>query len=165
MPLTPAQHQKRWTELCRDPALRDLPYKVETNERGQLLLTPATTQRSLHMSAVHDLLREHAPGGGAPPSYAIATPQGVKVPDVVWASPKRERRMDATGDPTTLAPEICVEVMTQWNSDEEIQEKRELYLQTGTEEVWIVGEEGGIRFFGEEEMEGSRIAPACPSQL
>ena len=31
------RHQKHWDEVVRDPALQNLPYKVETNHRGQLL--------------------------------------------------------------------------------------------------------------------------------
>jgi hypothetical protein len=39
---TPAEeHQARWQEIVADPALRDIPYKVETNHRGQLVLSPA----------------------------------------------------------------------------------------------------------------------------
>ena len=46
------EHQAHWDKLCQDPSLNDLPYKVETNKRGQLILTPTSTQRSRRMSAV-----------------------------------------------------------------------------------------------------------------
>lgn len=29
-----------WQEVCADPHLLDLPYKIELNERGQILMTP-----------------------------------------------------------------------------------------------------------------------------
>lgn len=37
MPVTTTkarEHQAHWEEVVRDPALRDLPYNVETNARG-----------------------------------------------------------------------------------------------------------------------------------
>lgn len=163
--ITAADHQERWNEITRDPTLRDLPYKVETNNRGQLLLRPHTNRHSKRQKAIADLLRQHAPDGESYPEYALATPRGVKAPDVVWMSPGREQRMDQTGDPSTLAPEICVEVMSSANTEEEMHEKRGLYRSIGAKEVWIVSEDGRIRFFGKEELNGSQLAPGCPSQI
>ena len=31
-----------WEELCRDPNLHDLPFKIETNDRGQIVMSPLT---------------------------------------------------------------------------------------------------------------------------
>lgn len=159
------KHQDHWEQLCRDSSLSDLPYKVETNKNGQLILTPTSVSRSIRMGEIMRALDEYAPDGSSPPSYAIATPEGVKVPDVVWYSPERRVEMRATGDPSTLAPEICVEVMSASNTDEEILAKRELYQELGAEEVWVVSEEGEIRFFGEDEKERSEIAPGCPRSV
>jgi Uma2 family endonuclease len=73
--------------------------------------------------------------------------------------------MKATGDPTTLAPEICVEVLSSSNTAEEIREKRELYFESSTEEVWVVDKEGRVWFFGQEEMEASELVPEFPKEL
>lgn len=159
------EHQERWDEIVRDPSLRDLPYKVETNSRGQVVLSPQKNRHSVFQKAVQDLLDEHAPEGMSPPELAIATPQGVKVPHVAWMSRQRWKQMQQTGDPSTLAPEICVEVMSESNTWEEMEEKRALYLAAGAEEVWGVNEEGTLRFFDEEEREQSQIAPDCPTHL
>ena len=35
-----------WQEVCADPHLRDLPYKIELNERGQILMTPVRLYHS-----------------------------------------------------------------------------------------------------------------------
>ncbi len=104
------EHQEKWEELCRDPSLNDLPYKTETNECGQLILTPISNRRSRRMASVMEALDKHGPEGSTLPSFAIATPGGVKVPDVAWMSLKRREEMGKTGDPTTLAPEICIDV-------------------------------------------------------
>ena len=158
-------HQDRWQEIVDDPALRDLPYKVETNERGQILLSPHSNRHSKLQEAVQNLFRDHAPPGRQPAEYALATPQGIKSPDVVWMSPDREAEMDATGDPATLAPEICVEIMSESNTAAEMDEKRRLYREIGAEEVWVVDTDGRIRFYREEEMDASEVAPGCPNEV
>jgi Uma2 family endonuclease len=165
MDATQTREQAHWNDITSDPALHDLPYKVETNAQGQLLLSPHRNRHSIHQEAVQNLLREHAPPGMAPPEFAIATPAGVKTPDVVWMRPERWEKMQATGDPTTLAPEICVEVMSRSNTEAEMQEKRALYRAAGADEVWVVDEAGAIRFFADEELDASRIAPGCPAAV
>jgi Uma2 family endonuclease len=164
-PSTPKAYQARWQEIVDDPALRDLPYKVETNERGQILLSPHSNRHSKLQEAVQNLLRDHAPPGRQPAEYALATPQGIKSPDVVWMSPDREAEMDATGDPATRAPEICVEIMSKSNTEAEMEEKRRLYREIGADEVWVVETDGRIRFYGKEEMDASGVAPECPNEV
>jgi Uma2 family endonuclease len=114
---------------------------------------------------IQRLLRQHAPDGSTPPEFAIATPHGVKSPDVTWISPERRREMQETGDPTTLAPEICVEVLSASNTAEEMEKKRAVYFDAGAEEVWLVDLDGHVRFFGEEEMEKSEMAPGMPDSI
>lgn len=165
MDTTLTREQAHWHEIVNDPALRDLPYKVETNAQGQLILSPHTNRHSIHQEAVQELLREYAPPGKTPPEFAIATPEGVKAPDVVWMSPERWTDMQKTGDPTTLAPEICVEVMSASNTEAEMEAKRALYRSVGAEEVWVVDKEGRIHFFADEVLDASSIAPDCPAHV
>lgn len=87
------------------------------------------------------------------------------MPDVVWTSPEREAEMDETGDPSTLAPEICVEVVSSSNTAAEIQEKRALYFESGADEVWVVDDERQIRVFAGEELDQSQLVPDGPTQL
>ena len=155
------EHQERWVEVTADPSLRDLPYKVETNAQGQIILSPHKNRHSDLQTAVFHLLQQHAPDGHISVEYALATSRGVKAPDVVWMSVGRREEMRETGDPSTLAPEICVEITSASNTEDEMQEKRALYREIGAEEAWVVEEES-IRFFGEEERERSEIAPDCP---
>jgi len=164
MPTTTTRAQKRWREIVADPSLRELPYKVETNQ-GQIILSPRTARHSERQEAIQDLLRRHAPDGRQPPEYPIATPKGVKQADVIWASHDRMREMRETGDPPTLAPEICVEILSESNRVEEMEEKRTLYRDVGAEEVWIVDQDGQIRFFIDEEQAQSTIAPDCPDHV
>ena len=157
--------QKRWDEIASDPSLRDLPYKVETNHRGQIVLSPHTNRHTFQQKAVQKKLDELLSGGEAFQELAIATSGGTKQADVVWSSDDRLAEMRETGDPTTLAPEICVEVLSSSNTEEEIREKRGLYFESGAEEVWVVDKEGRVRFFRQEEIEASELVPEFPDQL
>jgi Uma2 family endonuclease len=163
---TPAEeHQARWQEIVADPTLRDLPYKVETNHRGQLVLSPQTNRHSLQQKAVEKELDTLLSDGEAFPEWAVATAGGTKQADIIWASDERLREMRETGDPTTLAPEICVEVMSGPNDWDEMEEKRALYREAGAEEGWIVTEDGDVRFFADEEIDTSEIAPDFPDHV
>lgn len=159
------RHQTRWKEVLRDPALRDLPYKVEMNERGQIVLSPHSARHADLQEAVQNLLRRHAPEGRQPPEYPIATPGGVKQVDVIWVSADRMAEMRETGDPPTLAPEICVEVLSEANTEAEMQEKRQLYLEAGADEVWLVAGDGSVRFFADERLDRSTVAPDFPERV
>ena len=73
-----------WQRVLDDPALRNLPYKVETNETGQIILSPHKPRHSHAQTRITDLMRDHAtqPGERAV-EFAVETRKGVKVPDVV----------------------------------------------------------------------------------
>lgn len=61
--------------------------------------------------------------------------------------------------PFASAPEICVEVRSPPNTDAEMEHKTHLYLQAGTQEVWIVTEEGAWQVFDSAGLQpGSRFA-------
>lgn len=157
--------QERWDEIVSDPLLSELPYKVETNSRGQLILSP---HKAAHADAQGDiiaLLAEYGEGGRARPEFPIVTRKGTKVVDVVWITADRREKMEETGDPPTLAPEVCIEVMSASNDWDEMKEKRTLYRDAGAEEVWVVSTEGEVRFFSDEELDGSTLIPDFPAQL
>jgi Uma2 family endonuclease len=71
----------------------------------------------------------------------------VRVPDVAWASADFRQRQ-GTQTPFTAAPEICVEVRSPFNSDDEMALKTRLYIEAGAIEVWIINETGAIVVFG-----------------
>jgi Uma2 family endonuclease len=95
----------------------------------------------------------------------MAAPDGVKQVDVIWASADRLAEMRETGDPPTLAPEICVEVLSEGNTEAEMQENRQLYREAGAGEVWLVADDGSVRFFADERLDRSMIAPDFPERV
>lgn len=159
------QQQQRWDEITSDPLLGELPYKVETNRRGQLILSPHTAAHADLQGDLIALLYKYAEEGRARPEFPIVTAKGTKVPDVVWSTDERRGKMKETGDPPTLAPEVCAEVMSGSNDWDEMDEKRGLYRDAGAEEVWVVTEDGAIHFFAEEELDASTVIPDLPAHL
>ena len=113
-----------------------MPGKIELDVWGRILMTPASVYHGrVQGSLTHKL--KAVLGGHVITEAPIATPTGLFVPDVAWASPSF---MSAHGweFALTRAPEICVEVVSPSNSVKELSEKRDAYLDLGAEEVWIV---------------------------
>jgi len=159
------KHQERWHEIVEDPLLGELPYKVETNHRGQIVLSPHKNRHARRQKRIEKQLDALLPSGEAFQEWAIATTGGTKQADVIWASDERLEEMEETGDPTTLAPEICVEVMSESNDWAEMEAKINLYREAGAEEVWVVEQDGRVRFLADEELERSTLAPDFPTSL
>jgi len=150
-----------WSEVIEDRSLRDLPYKVELNERGQVVLSPATKWHALVQGMVIELLISLGLPGRTMPECPVETLKGVRVPDVAWAS---HGLLDSQpGDTFTRAPELCIEVISKSNTPEEIEEKVSLYLGAGALEVWTCDLDGMMRFFAADgPLERSRLAPTFP---
>lgn len=166
---TPEAMEALWSALCADPQLADLPYKVETNERGQLLMSPASTPHSVLQAEVTFRLRlaveASGLGGKVLTEGAVLTSQGVKVPDVAWIS---EEAWQGRSSQSLLmiAPTICIEVMSPSNSQAEMMDKSALYFTHGAREVWILDGTGQMRFYDSQGARaGSAILPDFPSEL
>jgi len=155
----------RWSEVLEDPTLRDLPYKIELNEHGSIVMTPASNRHAWFQSLVNKRLWDLIPGGKVLVECSVATTRGVKVPDVAWLS---DAFVAAHGEetPYTAAPELCVEIVSPSNSAAEMEEKRSLYFAGGAQEVWLCDEEGRVEFFTPEgRAEASSLFAAFPGQL
>ena len=74
------------------------------------------------------------------------TPEGTFVADATWASRERFAVIEDEFS-CSIAPEICVEIWSPSNTDEEIQGKRRLYHLKGALEFWYCDEQGRIQFF------------------
>ena len=151
-----------WEEICDDPMFRDLPFKVETNQRGQYIMSPARSRHGEYQFELGFLLRQFLPQGVVVVECAVQTTAGVRVPDVAWTSPERRQPVIYT-----LAPEICVEVISPYNDQEEMDEKRALYFEAGALEVWLCAENGQMTFYGPEGLfvGGSLFCPAFPARV
>lgn len=136
----------RWAELCNDTSLHDLPYKVELNAYGTIEMSPASTRHARYQARITFELQNQLPHGTAMTECGVFTDEGVRVPDVAWAS---NDFIALYGDATPLpqAPEICVEVRSPSNTDAEMALKVRAFLGAGAVEVWIVSDHGALQVF------------------
>jgi Uma2 family endonuclease len=143
---TPQALIMRWHEVLQDPSLRDLPYKIELNSWGKVEMSPTNNRHSRLQGLIATAFGRDLPDGAVLPECSILTKIGIRCPDVAWASADFVR---AFGEitPFQRAPEICVEIISPSNTRAEIEEKKAAYLAAGAREVWLVSEEGAIRYF------------------
>ena len=154
-----------WAEVCADRSLRDLPYKIETNRYGHIVMSPARIDHSFYQGRITALLAQLLPQGVTLTESAVETPEGAKVPDVAWCSRSLFEKIKGQTS-ATVAPEICVEVLSWSNSHEEMAEKRRLYFGAGAQEFWMCSEQGGMTFFAPTgELDGSRLCPQFPRKI
>jgi Uma2 family endonuclease len=154
-----------WQQVCEDKSLADLPYKIELNRHGQILMSPARSKHSIFHDRIQRHLNALMKGGESFPECAMDTSDGTKVPDVVWASEtKLQKNFDLASWPE--APEICVEVLSYTNTDEEMEAKRHLYFEGGAVEVWLCSEQGQMTFFAPKgQLAGSALCPDFPASV
>ena len=132
-----------WAEVISNPLLRNLPFKIELNRFGKILMTPSSNQHGRIQGRMAANLINKLPNGEVITECSIQTSEGVKVADVAWASDEFIRTF-AYETPYPKAPEICIEIVSPSNSKAEIIGKVELYLAKGAQEVWVIYEGGKI---------------------
>lgn len=153
----------RWAELCADSTWDKVPAKLELNGRGVIEMSPANNRHALMQAELAHALRSTLPGGRALTECSVLTDDGVRVPDVAWAS-DAFLALQAGTTPFPQAPELCVEVRSPSNTDAEMAQKIELFLGAGATEVWIVGVDGAAEFHGPGgRLAASRYAVAVPA--
>ncbi|MEZ4524971.1 MAG: Uma2 family endonuclease [Desulfobacterales bacterium] len=133
-----------WEQACAHPSLKDMPFKIELDEYGKIIMNAVRVSHALYQGEIEFLLRSLLKKGKTFPECAIKTRKGTKVADVAWASPETVFRIKYEIQ-CSVAPEICVEVLSLTNTHEEMEEKKALYFESGAKEVWLC--EDGRMFF------------------
>jgi Uma2 family endonuclease len=136
----------KWQELMNNPFFQDVPYKVELNKFGQILMSPASNRHGILQNKVAGVIENDKKSGVIVIECSILTSEGVRVAGVAWLSDKFFAEFGET-TPFPKAPEICVEVKSPANSKAEMDEKIRLYLEKGALEVWIVDEYAKVSFY------------------
>jgi len=146
-PLSSDELAIRYRQLCGDPCLASVPGKIELDVWGRVLMSPPPAVYHGRVQGNVTYKLKAVLGGHVITEASIATPAGLFLPDVAWASPGF---MSAHPEsPLMRAPEICVEVVSPSNSVKELNEKRDAYLAAGAEEVWIVYPQSKrVEFYG-----------------
>ena len=160
-----AFNQERWAAWCANPELTHLDGKFETDHNGNLFyMPPLPVNHNKFASRIMRLL-DRCLGDFPSMECPVNTIAGIKVPDVVWFSPERWER--STGLPAhSVAPEICVEVVSPGNTVRELDEKRDWFFDAGADEVWRCEQDGQMQFFLKESpkanADASRLCPHFP---
>ncbi|MEM1295352.1 MAG: Uma2 family endonuclease [Verrucomicrobiota bacterium] len=155
-----------WQEVCDRKDLRDLPYKIELNQFGQILMSPASNHHGFLQARLSYLLLDHGPEGSRVISEcSVDTSDGTKVADVAWLSEKFWKE-HGSETPFSEAPELCVEIQSPSNTKAEMKFKRGLYFAAGASEVWVCNEAGELTFFvdGSQASE-SVLFPTVPPKI
>jgi Uma2 family endonuclease len=154
-----------WKEVVEDPSLRDLPYKIETNEWGQIVMTPASHAHGRYQGRIIRWFNRMGEGEVFP-ECPIQTGGGVRVADVAWASVAFLKKYGLESLALPESPEIVVEVLSPSNSAGEMDAKRKLYFEAGAKEFWLCGNDGDMRFFNPRgELEKSELFGEFPAHI
>jgi Uma2 family endonuclease len=151
-----------WQEICERPDLQNLPFKVELNERGQILMSPVKVYHSAFQGKIARLLPDY---GVILSECAVRTAKGTKVADIAWCSEQRFMEIRSEAE-CSVAPEICIEVLSYTNTKEEMEEKRHLFISAGAEEFWICDVKGKMTFFNRDgKIKRSALVPNFPVRV
>ena len=124
-----------WEGVCSDPALDGLPYRIELDQCGRVMMRLVSGRRSRIRGRIARVL-EGGLGGEAYPECAIQTARGSRTPAVVRRSDAFASSIPAGARALGSAPEICVEVRPPSSPWAEMEEKVTLCLAKA-QEVWI----------------------------
>jgi Uma2 family endonuclease len=154
-----------WSDIIKETQLRNLPYKIEQNEKGQIVMSPFSNEQGLLRTEVAAFLQTKQVRGKVIFGCSVQTSMGVKVADVAWLS-KEFFKQNKLVTPYQVAPEICVEITSLSNTRAEINEKIELYLAKGAKEVWVCNAMRVMEFYNHRgQMKKSVLFPSFPKKI
>ena len=156
-----------WNKLVADPELAKLDYRIETDEFGQIIMSPPPAPS--HGNKQGEIARHLGnlmAGGNVVCECPISTAKGVKAADVAWCSDDLWSEAESMSC-FPRAPEICVEVISPSNTRGEIEQKKQLYFEAGAREVWLCSKEGEMRFHtsADEWHAASDQCPGFPARI
>ena len=155
----------QWADVLKDKSLQNLPYKIELDAKGRIIMTPASNRHGMYQIKIGTMLSQMMRGGQVISECSIETLDGVKVADVAWASNGfLKKHHDQT--PYAVAPEICAEIVSPSNRRAEMEEKITLYLAKGAREVWLCDEKGNVTFADPSgKLKKSKLVARFPSKV
>jgi hypothetical protein len=85
---------RRWHEVLADSSLTKLPYRIETDRHGHIVMSPPPAfHHSQRQGKIVGLMLALLPEGQALPECPLSTSDGVKAIDVAWLSARREENV------------------------------------------------------------------------
>jgi hypothetical protein len=80
-----------WEQICDDPNLRDLPYKIEQDRHGRIVMSPTNAAHGRYPFEVARWVCALLPEFTVPVECPIETSEGLKVPDVAAMNRELDR--------------------------------------------------------------------------
>ena len=155
-------NRSRWQEVLNDRELAQLPYRIETNAHGQIIMNPPASGGHSHRQSRILLRLANLLDGQPLAECPVSTIDGVKAVDVAWYSEQRFSSVQGQ-DVFEQAPEICVEVISPTNTRSEMTRKKSLYFEAGAEEVWFCQLDGTMEFYAKSDPnQQSQSSTLCP---
>ncbi|MGC8491019.1 MAG: Uma2 family endonuclease [Syntrophobacteraceae bacterium] len=155
-----------WREVVEHPSLKDLPFKIETNEWGKIMMAPASDAHGIYQSRIDYTLRRLAEEGEVSTECPVETSKGTKVADVAWRSAAFRKKHGIKKIALPESPEVVVEIESPSNSAAELEEKRVLYFEKGAREFWLCDNDGNMRFFTPQgELDRSQLFGEFPGHI
>ena len=140
--LSPEELSQVWADFAHNDQLPDW---YELTEHGELIMSPRPETRHQRICASIAYQLQRQLGGEAVYEVAIlTTTSGIRVPDVVWMPQKRWNTVAATD--LLRNPDLVVEVLSPGNRSTEINHKTQAYLESGVQEVILIGLTGTIEY-------------------
>ena len=154
-----------WQQVCEDKTLHNLPYKIELNKQGQVIMSPASIRHVFFQAEIMSLLRDNLKTGKIVPEFPVETADGVKVADVAWLTIEQSEIVK-NNISSAFSPIICVEVLSPSNTAIEMDRKKALYFEKGAEEFWLCDQEGVMSFYDKNgQLEHSKLVSAFPMTI
>lgn len=151
-----------WQEVCANPALQNLPYKMELNQQGQIIMSPASVRQVIFQAKIIALLNKCDADWLVVPEFPVETRDGVKVVDVglITMAQAVSLKDNVT---SAIAPILCIEVLSPSNTLAEMNHKKSLYFETGADEFWLCDQTGNMSFYDQNgELSISRLVSDFP---
>jgi Uma2 family endonuclease len=151
-----------WERVLIDPVMAALPGRIETDRFGQIIMSPPPApEHGEEQFRLGKILDQLLPGGHVITECPVSTTEGVKLVDVAWISALRRQQQPGKSC-LTLAPEICVEVVSPGNTRRELDHKKELLFAAGAQEVWLRQRNGRIECYRRETSSIAGASALCP---
>ena len=154
-----------WREVVEHPSLKDLPFKIETNEWGKIMMAPAAYPHGKYQAKTVAWFVKRGEEDRVSTECPVKTSKGTKVADVAWASAEFDAKYGRQVE-LPESPEVVIEIESPLNTAAEFEEKRLLYFEKGAREFWLCDEDGNMRFFNPQgEMERSELFSEFPGRI
>lgn len=155
-----------WREIVEHPSLKDLPFKIETNRWGEIVMTPGTVRHGEYQGLIIEWLVTLKTSGRIFVESGVQTSDGIRVADVAWGSAEFAGRNREEVLFLPESPEIVIEIKSPSNTMEEMERKKKLYFEKGAREVWFCDKQGDMHFFNASgELERSELFEGFPGHV